>query len=933
MSDYSPACVCLQETMLGNTTPRSPTGYTLLRHPIIDDPIPGHGLAFLIHSSIAFRPLNINSTALVHAIQIQLETLITICNIYISPNDNITEELITNITQQLPEPYLLLGDFNAKHQLWGNDRSDARGRIIDDFITNHDAVLLNTGLRTHFHVQSGTESAIDLSICSPDLVAEASWDPVDDLYGSDHFPIKLTINNNDTLPERPIRFNTKKADWGSYCTASEFNPNNVDMNVHDRYKRFIDHIYQAAEDNIPKTSGKTKVRSVPWWSAECAKLIAERKQCLRRYQRSKLPVDKILYKHARARAQYYIRKAKRTSWKNFISEININTPMSKIWNKIRKIRGRQTINHPPILMHNNQLITNEPQISQILGEHYKSISSNASYPENFNIIRQRVEGTALNFNTNQETEYNLPITLDEITKALKTCNNSAPGEDLVTYSMIKNLHPSCLQELVNIINIFWTQHEYPEEWKRAIVLSFIKPGKDPKQTSSYRPIALTSSICKLVEKVVNVRLVRTLEDSDIISNQQFGFRKHRSTIDALTRLQTHILDSFNRSEHTVAIFFDIQKAYDTAWKHHILQNIHQAGIRGNLAYFVQNFLSGRKFKSLIGSSYSSELPQEQGVPQGSVVSCTLFLLAVNDMLNNLPPDVKAHLYVDDLVIYSSSLNINSIERRLQTAINNIQRWADAHGIVFSPQKTAAVHFHRRRGLQHEPSLFLYNNPIIFRTSTKYLGVIFDQRLRWKDHIVDLKTRCTSALSILKCLSRTSWGGDRIMLLRLYRSLIRSKLDYASFIYWTASNNILKKLDPVHNSAIRLCIGAFKSSPIQSLYAESGEMSLAHRRTQLALQYYARVGQTPMSPVYDLIFNHRQRHDKPDTHTLAELINPLIQNIEISISPTVHSNDPIWVLTDLMCKDFNPPPKKDSNPQLLKNLFCSHIEEKHSGTKH
>ena len=193
--------------------------------------------------------------------------------------------------------------------------------------------------------------------------------------------------------------------------------------------------------------------------------------------------------------------------------------------------------------------------------------------------------------------------MDELTKTLSTCNDSAPGEDMVTYSMIKNMHPTCLNELLCTINMFWSEGTFPDEWKRATVLSFAKPGKDPTVCSNYRPIALTSSVCKLVEKIVNVRLTRTLENNEVISDKQFGFRKHRSTVDALIRLQTDILDTLNRGEHMVVVSFDIQKAYDTSWRFHILKTIHEAGIRGQLAWFIRNFLSERVFRTQVGSNY------------------------------------------------------------------------------------------------------------------------------------------------------------------------------------------------------------------------------------------------------------------------------------------------------------------------------------------
>ena len=130
-------------------------------------------------------------------------------------------------------------------------------------------------------------------------------------------------------------------------------------------------------------------------------------------------------------------------------------------------------------------------------------------------------------------------------------------------------------------------------------------------------LLVTSAVCKLMEKIANVRLAsKTLNRTNFITNYQFGYRKGKSTIDNLIKFQTDILESFKRKEQLVAVFFDLEKAFDTTWKHGILKVIHELGFRGPLAKFIRNFLSERKFISKIGSQSSGEHDLEQGVPQG-----------------------------------------------------------------------------------------------------------------------------------------------------------------------------------------------------------------------------------------------------------------------------------------------------------------------------
>ena len=362
--------------------------------------------------------------------------------------------------------------------------------------------------------------------------------------------------------------------------------------------------------------------------------------------------------------------------------------------------------------------------------------------------------------------------------------------------------------------------------------------------------------------------------------------------------------------------------------------IHQLNFRGPLAKFITNFLKNRRFTARIGTRTSREYEQDQGVPQGSVLSCTLFLIAINEILSDLPNYVTGLLYVDDLVMYTSSKYLPAIERRLQTAIGRVERWTASHGFKFSMHKTVVVHFHRKRGLQTEPTILLYNNPIRCEKTENYLGMVFDQRLRWSEHITLLKLRATKALDILKCVSGTKWGGDIVSLLRLYRSLIRSKLDYASFNYWTASESELKKIDPVHNAALRLATGAFRTSPVESLYAETGEMSLKMRRIQLALQYYVRVIQDPESPVYSAVTNEVESEERAST--FGQRVAELLREFGVG-SPSIYQVarliDPVWLIPSIVCTDFNPPKKTESNVLLLKQLFYQHIYDNHRNSNH
>ena len=217
---YNPEVVVLQETMIGNYSPKSTSGYTFYGFSPAGRSLPGDGLAFLIKNNVAHRQITITSNMQVFAFQVRLKRLYTICNIYVTNHDNLSPVQLDHIINQLPSPFVLCGDFNARNALWGDSAVNGRGNAVEQFIVNSDAVLLNTGSQTHFHVQTGTSSAIDLTVVSSEVAADFLWEVDEDLHGSDHFPI--IIYEIEALPAiREPRFIEQRANWEDFREATE----------------------------------------------------------------------------------------------------------------------------------------------------------------------------------------------------------------------------------------------------------------------------------------------------------------------------------------------------------------------------------------------------------------------------------------------------------------------------------------------------------------------------------------------------------------------------------------------------------------------------------------------------------------------------------------------------------------------------------------
>ena len=139
----------------------------------------------------------------------------------------------------------------------------------------------------------------------------------------------------------------------------------------------------------------------------------------------------------------------------------------------------------------------------------------------------------------------------------------------------------------------WETGRFPEGWELTTIIQIPKPGKDHTEPTNYRPIALTSCLCKTLERMISARLVWYLETNNLIPPVQSGFRSERSTNDNLVRLKTFIRDAFIKKENVVAMFFELEKAYDTTWKYGILCDLHELGVKGRLANFFESFLTER----------------------------------------------------------------------------------------------------------------------------------------------------------------------------------------------------------------------------------------------------------------------------------------------------------------------------------------------------
>ena len=813
------------------------------------------GVAIFVKNSIPQSEIEITTNLQAVAVRTTINgKKYVLTSVYVPPSTKPSLKDFDHFISKLGSSYILNGDFNAHSPLWKSNRICHLGKIIEKLMETRHIIPLNTTVNTFWSRAHNTFSLIDLTLAHPNIAMDFKVKVLGDLHTSDHYPIVLSLVRDENDFERRPQFNFKKADWGKLIKQCKEEINRDKYINNEDMEDFSDHLLGISMNHIPEATNFPKKFSKGWFDDECKEAKKERARAGRLNQKYRDLPSSIRVKKLQAATRRLFRKKKKECFRNYVSSLRGKVKCKKIWSMIKKITGK---NIPDPLKHiknqDGNLLTNKKEIADEFGRTFEENSSSQQYSDTFKPIKEKSEETPINFNTDKKLNYNRPFKLRDLKRAIKRAKLTASGPDQIHYAILKHLPDETLLVLLDMINKIWTTHEFPPSWRKALVLPVPKPEKDHSIPSNYRPIALTSCLCKTMERMVNERLIYHLEKSKILTKFQCGFRNDKSTLDQLIRLDTYVRDAFINKEHVAAVFFDLHKAYDTTWKHGILRDLYDMGLRGNLPIFIQNFLSDRIFMVIYGATFSDTFNQEEGVPQGAILSTTLFNIKLNDIVKQLCPGVQCSLYVDDFVLYFKSKRTCHLERKLQECIDNVKDWAVANGFTLSEDKTKAMHFCRRQCCA-DPVLLLNDTPIKFKTEVKFLGLRWDPKLSFKAHIDHLKKKCQSPLNVLRVLSHSDWGSSSKILLRLYRMLIRSKLDYGAIVYRNASKTTLKPLETIHHDALRLCLGAFKSSPVESLYVEANELPLHERRLEQLMRYGLRIKGNPQNPAYNSVFN-------------------------------------------------------------------------------
>ena len=800
------------------------------------------------------------------SLEIQGITLITkegnidLMNFY-NPFTILSKIEFCHYLNQMGRKYIIVGDINAHHSLWEplkDGSSNQSGRILYAIIQEEikDISLATPpNLHTYTNSRTGEKSTIDHVLCNNILLPLLSIRSLAGI-GSDHIPIQsdfiVGIDKTARGKKRKWIFDDNRwNDWQRDIGRTEMTPGTVREEV----KQFTDNIITVSKDIFKMSSNKVKNKfNKPWWTQECRKTIAIRRRARRKMERNGTMRNIIEYRKAAAKATKVQIEAKRMSLRQYVSKINPDTTVKEVWDMMRKFRGKQRIINCPLLYENRYCFTKDEK-AKTMEKHYQKVMSkeeNTIYNEE---DLNRIEAA---LNSEEEKPYNERFSMRELKMGITDIpTDKTFGIDEIHNLFLKKLPDNKVECLLGIINRSWRLGIIPEEWKTAVIIPIPKPEKNLELPGSYRPISLLSCLSKLVENMIAKRLKYIAESEGLFSENQFGFRFRRGTVDPIIGLENEIHTGINNKKVTIVVFFYIKSAYDTVDHTLLLNMLASKGIVGTMLRWIKEFLEKRKIQVNIEDIMSEALEVNMGVPQGSGISSLFF----DFILSNIPQlaPVRSKEFADDVAFSVTADTYEMALIMMQDAIDRFEEYISSVGLKISTEKTKAMCFTLKK--QRQVILTLNNSVIEVVKEFKYLGMYLDApRLTWSKHIQYIRNKSQQGLNVIKYVSSSKWGADRGSLLKFNSALVKSKLTYGCQALVSTSTTNYKKLEPKQNQGLRLATGCLKNTYIPALQAEADVIPLDLYIKKQAVKYHYKMKMQDNSHSIKKILFNEQEYD-------------------------------------------------------------------------
>jgi len=500
------------------------------------------------------------------------------------------------------------------------------------------------------------------------------------------------------------------------------------------------------------------------------------------------------YSSFRNRLNSVIRTAKAQYYKRSL-QIS-RRDLKKTWKVLNSItgssKGRDTIQ---ALLVDGESITDKMQIAECFNEYFSRIPSEleSSIPTTENSPLSYV-----NFNS-PNSFFTSPVTASEVEAIVRKLKNTTFGIDSVPVAVFKKISSIISGILADIINKSFADGKFPSLLKEATVIPIHKTGSKI-EVGNYRPISLLPLCSKIFERAMYDRIASYACKYRCIDVNQFGFQRKRSTVDALVSLTEIIYNNLNLGNHTLGIFVDFRKAFDTVSHNVLFKKLECYGMRGLTLEWLASYLSDRKQRVKIGSSISASSVIKIGVPQGSILGPLLFLLYIND-LPKISDSSKFTLFADDTTMCLGGSDYSILMDCARQALKGLYDWTVCNRLSLNTEKTSVMLFTNRKQCVETPSLLNINGCFLhFESDVRFLGVKLSPKLDFATHVDLVADKLAKVAGIFH---RIRDYVDVNTMISLYYALVYPHLTYCSIVWSGCSLTVIRPLLVAQKKVIRL----------------------------------------------------------------------------------------------------------------------------------
>lgn len=725
---------------------------------------------------------------------------------YFSPNRNGNDlanylDDLDRFIKSTNSMVIVCGDFNAKSRTCGAIKTDKKGELLDDLIYNNGLTCTNDGKNTFSNANG--ESLIDVTLVSGGLVQRISdWRISDVDSGSEHLYIEFNVNcgnvNVNTVNKTPNKIQKGETNgWlltetGVEKIRRKIEGTQIPPEVNNA-NALVEHLKNLCDQCLTsKNTTRGARHPVYWWGKQISEKrnechVARRAVTRARAKKSEEEINTLKSKlrETRRALRTLINQEKTRAWNTLREDLDRD-----IWGKgyriiMKKFQRSAPLSEEDIQAQVRKLFPTVPTIE------WKKHETNGTYQE---------------------------VTADEVQECIAQLKNrKAPGPDGITVEILKATNDRYVPTITSIVNGLLSRQDFPDIWKTTRLVLIEKPGRTLDGEKAYRPICIMDTLGKILEKILNVRLQDELDKLEAIHSNQFGFRRGRSTIDALRSIEEVVTDiqkhAFGNQKCCALITLDVKNAFNSAPWDGIIRAMLEMKINNYLINICQQYLCNRKIILPNGKTFLMTC----GVPQGSVLGPTLWNIYYNQILTTVNEEgIKLVAYADDLAVVVWARDATLLEETASYTLSKVSRQLSLMGLELAKHKTEATIL---RGWQkcRNVKINIENSVLTLNSSLKYMGVYIDKNWKFHSHIKHLKMKTQDTLKRL-CRLTAGLKGPGAAKKRVLASTVQSILLYGAPIWSIALNYKTHELSL--NSIIRrlalMVTGAYRSAPTEAV---------------------------------------------------------------------------------------------------------------------